>query len=163
MAINKEKKTEILKKVSSAIDGSKSTVFVNFHGLSVSDTTSLRKSLTQEKVGYTVAKKTLINRALSDKKIEGEKPSFEGELAIAYGEDLVAPARGVYEFQKKHKDNIAILGGIFDGIYKTQEEMTEIASIPPLQVLRGMFVNVINSPIQGLVIGLNAIAEKKTA
>ena len=39
--------------------------------------------------------------------------------------------------------------------------MTEIASIPTLQVLRGVFVNVINSPIQGLVLGLNAIAEKK--
>jgi len=161
MAINKEKKVEILEKVSGAIDGSKSMVFVNFHGLSVSDTTELRKSLTEESIGYTVAKKTLINLALSDKKIDGEKPSFEGELAIAYGEDLVAPARGIYEFQKKHKDNIAILGGIFDGIYKTQEEMTEIASIPTLQTLRGMFVNIINSPIQGFTVALDQIASKK--
>ena len=38
--------------------------------------------------------------------------------------------------------------------------MTVIASIPSMQVLRGMFVNVINSPIQGLVIALNAIAVK---
>ena len=49
------------------------------------------------------------------------------------------------------------------GVFKDQAEMTEIASIPPLPVLRGMFVNVINSPIQGLVLGLNAIAEKKSA
>ena len=39
--------------------------------------------------------------------------------------------------------------------------MTEIASIPALPVLRGMFVNVINSPIQGLAVALNQIAEKK--
>ena len=43
-----------------------------------------------------------------------------------------------------------------------QNEMIEIASIPPLQVLRGMFVNVINSPIQGFVIALDAIASKKS-
>jgi len=40
-------------------------------------------------------------------------------------------------------------------------KMQEIATIPSLQVLRGMFVNVINSPIQGLAIALNAIAQKK--
>ncbi len=54
-----------------------------------------------------------------------------------------------------------ILGGVFDGVYKSKEEMTEIASIPSLQTLRGMFVNVINSPIQGLAVSLNQIAEKK--
>jgi len=160
MAINKEKKVEIVNKMTGAAKDSASMVFVNFHGLSVGDTTALRQSLTEEGVGYTVAKKTLIKRALADQKIEGEQPAFEGELAVAYGEDLIAPARGVYEFQKKHKDNIAIIGGIFEGVYKTKEEMTEIASIPPLQTLRGMFVNVINSPIQGLVIGLSAIAAK---
>ena len=39
--------------------------------------------------------------------------------------------------------------------------MIEIASIPSLHVLRGMFVNAINSPIQGLVVALNGIADKK--
>jgi hypothetical protein len=41
--------------------------------------------------------------------------------------------------------------------------MTAIATIPPVPVLRGMFVNVINSPIQGLVIALDQIREKKAA
>jgi ribosomal protein L10 len=41
--------------------------------------------------------------------------------------------------------------------------MNAIALIPSVPVLRGMFVNVINSPIQGLVIALDKIAEKKAA
>ena len=32
--------------------------------------------------------------------------------------------------------------------------------IPPMPVLRGMFVNIVNSPIQGLVIALDQITEK---
>ena len=51
-------------------------------------------------------------------------------------------------------------GSIFHH-FKSKDEMTEIAAIPPLQTLRGMFVNVVNSPIQGLAIALNQIAEKK--
>ncbi len=41
--------------------------------------------------------------------------------------------------------------------------MTAIATIPPVPVLRGMFVNVINSPIQGLVIALDKVREQKAA
>jgi large subunit ribosomal protein L10 len=120
----------------------------------------MRSKFRGEGVGYFVAKKTLIKRAF-DGAFEGELPTLDGEVAVAYSSDLIAPAQNVREFEKKFADNISILGGVFEGVYKSKEEMTEIASIPPLQVLRGMFVNVINSPIQGLVIGLNAIAEKR--
>jgi ribosomal protein L10 len=40
-------------------------------------------------------------------------------------------------------------------------EMMSIATIPPIETLRGMFVNLINSPIQRLVIGLDQIAKSK--
>jgi ribosomal protein L10 len=36
-----------------------------------------------------------------------------------------------------------------------------VAQIPGLKTLQAQFVNLINSPIQGFVIALNAIAEKK--
>ena len=68
----------------------------------------------------------------------------------------------VHEFGKKFVDKLVILGGIFEGKLVGQAHMQEIATIPSTQVLRGMFVNVINSPIQGLAIALNAIAQKKS-
>ncbi len=55
------------------------------------------------------------------------------------------------------------MGGVFDGVYKNKEEMTVVAQIPGRETLYAQFVNLINSPIQGLVIGLNAVAEKKGA
>jgi len=96
-------------------------------------------------------------------------PALEGEVGIAYGKDLIAPAREVFAFQNKFKvgkdgkgGGIVILGGIFEGKYMTKEEMLGIALIPPLSILRGMFVNVINSPIQGFVMALDQIAKKQT-
>ncbi len=163
MAINKEKKKEIVAKVKDAVDSADSVVFVNFHGLGVSDTTQLRSSLRDEGVGYTVAKKTLIRRVLDESKTEGEVPSLDGELAIVYGKDLIAPARGVYDFQKEHKDSVAILGGIFEGRYMNQEEMMDIATIPSTPVLYGQFVNLINSPIQRFAVALDQIAQAKEA
>ena len=162
MAITKEKKKDILDSVNTAVKDSTSMVFVNFHGLNVGDTTELRKKLREEGVGYVVAKKTIIKRALETSDVDGEIPPLDGELALAYGEDMIAPARGVHEFSKGHKDNISILGGIFEGKFVDQAAMMEIATIPPVPVLRGMFVNVINSPIQSFVSVLGQIAEKKT-
>jgi len=162
MAITKEKKTEILAKLEGIKNEADSIVFVNFRGMAVQDSTIMRTKLREEGVGYFVAKKTLIARAF-DGTFEGEAPQLDGEIALAYSTDAIAPAQNIKAFVGEFKDNLAIAGGIFQGVYKNKEEMTEIASIPALPVLRGMFVNVINSPIQGLVLGLNAIADKKSA
>ncbi|PCI19571.1 50S ribosomal protein L10 [Candidatus Wolfebacteria bacterium] len=161
MALTKDKKKEILGELKDAVKGAISIAFVNFHNLTVEDSTQLRSQLREEGVSYRVAKKTLIKKALDDQKIEGDMPLLEGELALAYGNDLIAPARSVYAFQKDHKDMISIVGGVFEGKYMDMTAMNEIAMIPPTPILRGQFVNVINSPIQGLVVALNQIAEKK--
>lgn len=160
MAINKQKKQEIVASFTAALKDSQSVAFVNFHKLTVAQSSALRRALRAEGVGYYVGKKTLLKRALDTYGYTGELPSLDGEVAIAYGADLLAPARVVYEFQTKNKDTISLLGGIFEGTYKNKEEMTSIATIPPLQTLRGMFVNIINSPIQRFVIALDQIAKK---
>jgi large subunit ribosomal protein L10 len=162
MAISRQKKEEIVEKVKAVIKSAVSIVFVNFHGMTVADTSAMRKKMREEGVGYTVAKKTLVRRSFEDSDIKGEIPSLDGEIALAYGDDLIAPARNIQEFGKQYKSKLTILGGVFEGAYLTASEMIEIATIPPLQTLRGMFVNVINSPIQGLAVALNAIADKKS-
>ena len=161
MPIQRAKKEEIVSKVKDILDSSKSLVFVNFHKLPVSDTGEVRRELRSHELGYYVAKKTLVKKALEDAGIKGEQPSFDGELAIVYGSDLLAPAREIYAFQKKMDKRVTILGGIFEGVYKNKEEMESIASIPSREGLYSMFLNVINSPIQGFVVALNAIADKK--
>ena len=162
MAINKSDKKAIIEKAEKSLKGISSAVFVNFHGLNVANTTALRKELRSKGVGYFVAKKTLLRRVLDSLKFEGSIPELLGEIAIAYStEDLLAPAREVYSFEKRMKDNLSIVGGIFEGAYSEREKMVSIASIPSVPVLYGQFVNLINSPIQGLVLALNAIAEKK--
>lgn len=161
MARTKEQKKEIIAKVKSIIDGASSLVFVNMHKLTVADSMAMRRALKADNVGFFVAKKTLTSRALADKGYTGTQPELIGEFGLAYGSDLVAPARGVYEFQKKFKDRLSIVGGVFENKFMNKEEMISIASIPPQHTLHGMFVNVINSPIQRLVIALDQIAKKK--
>lgn len=140
-----------------------SIVFVNAKGLKVSDTMNLRNALAEAGASYKVVKKTLLKRALQAAGISGDMPELTGELAVAYSDDLTAPAREVWNFAKKFEDKIAMLGGVFEKAFMDKAGITAIATIPPTPVLRGMFVNVINSPIQGMVIALSEIAKKKSA
>jgi large subunit ribosomal protein L10 len=163
MAITKSQKKEISQKLASAVTESATVTFVTFKGLGVEDNNVLRKSLKSYDTNYFVTKKTLLKRALDASGLPGDQPGLgDGMVAIAYGSDPMASAREVFEFSKSRKDTMSIMGGIFEGSFKSAEEMLEIATIPGMETLRGMFANVINSPLQRFAIVLNQVAEKKS-
>src|ERR1700752_2301129 len=105
-----DKKKELVAGLEKSLKGSKSVVFVKFDKLTVADVNSLRRGLQAEGVGYSVAKKTLLKRALGTEGVTGTLPEMPGQIAIAYSDDLLAPAREVFAFQKGHKENVEIVG-----------------------------------------------------
>jgi len=161
MAISKNKKKELLDKLTDVVKA-KALVFVNFRGLPVATGNELRRSLASQGSKYMVVKKTLLKRAVGATSISGDLPDLPGETAVAYGDDALASAKGVYEFEKKTLGQVKIVGGVYEGAYADAALMTSLAQIPSREVLLGQFVNIINSPIAGLVMALDAIAKKST-
>lgn len=165
MAKTREQKEVILSRLRDEAGKAASAVFVHFTGIRVADEQKLRAQLKKDGISYFVAKKSLIGKAFGDSGVAGSMPDMDGQVAVAYNDaagDPTAPARGVYAIGKTvGAEKFSIEGGVFEKRFLNKAEMAEIATIPPMLVLRGMFVNVINSPIQGLVLALNAIAEKK--
>ena len=158
----KSKKEEIIKDLEKVVKDSKSLVFVNFHGLKVSDETALRQDLRKEGVSYRVSRKTLLKRALQGK-AEGEIPELGGEVAIAYSKDEIASPREVYNFQKTHKGMLNILGGIFNGKFVDGAYMTEIATIPSREVLLSKIAFLLKSPMQRLAIAVGEVGKSKSS
>ncbi len=163
MAISKDKKREILAKLNDAFKEASAIAFVSFSKLTVKDASRLRNELRAEGVRYFVAKKTLIKKALEARGYTGDLPALPGEIAVAWttGVEVTAPARGVHEFGKKLKNVLALVGGVFEGAFLGAEKMIAIATIPPMNVLRGMFANIINSPRQRFAIALSEVAKTK--
>lgn len=164
MAKTKAQKKEITDKLESAFKAAASSVFVHFKGVTVAEESAMRRQLRTEGVGYTVAKKTLIRRALASLGHDEASLPMEGEIAIAYnttGGDASAPARLIHGFATKLKDKLVIAGGIFEEKLRDAKAMQEIATIPSMDVLRGMFANVLNSPRQRFAIALSEVAKKK--
>lgn len=163
MAITKARKQEINAQIASLLDDSATTVFVSFKEFPVEKNNILRKQLRENEGNYLVARKTLIKRGLDAANITGNAPDLgDGMIALAYSNDLMTPAREVFAFSKEHGGFIDIVGGIFDGVYKSREEMMAIATIPGMDTLRGMFANIINSPRSRFAIVLSQVAEAKS-
>ena len=165
MAKTKAQKKEITDKLESAFKAAASTVFVHFRGVTVKEESEMRRALREAGVKYTVAKKTLIGRALTALGHKHEEVPMDGEIAIAYNvsgsDDSTAPARLIHAFGEKLKGKLTIVGGLFENALKDAVAMKVIATIPSMDVLRGMFANVINSPRARFAIALSEVAKKK--
>lgn len=163
MAKTKQEKAAIIEKLEKGLKDASSAVFVHFSKLSVADETAVRRSLSAEGITYTVAKKTFIRRALEALKHTHEELPLEGEIAVVIGTsaDTTAPARLIHEAAKKLADKLSIVGGIFEGKIVGEVMMREIATIPSMDTLRGMFAQVINSPRQRFAVVLSEVAKTK--
>ena len=160
MAKTRAQKKEIIQNLKDKIKQSKSVIFTNFKGLGVKENEDLRNKLKAENSEYFVAKKTLIDLAFKDLKIDGFAPKeLEGQVAAVFGyEDEVVPAKIVDEFKKGNKDKIEFLGGILDlsaekaeGKFLGIQEVEELAKLPSKPELYAKVVGSINAPVSGLV------------
>lgn len=164
MAITKQKKGEIIESLKNIFAKSSAVAFVQFSKLTVKNAQMLRRKLREAGVGYFVAKKTLIRKSLEVQTPAGQLPDLQGEVAIAYlqtGDDVTAPAREIFGFEKKLEKAVRLIGGIFDGKFIGQKDVLSLASIPSRQTLLAQFTNLVNSPIQRFVAGLSEVAKKK--
>lgn len=170
MAQTKQQKVEIVKKLEDAFKSAATTVFVHFKGVNIKEETEMRRDLKTANVKYTVAKKTLIKRALESLGHKTDDVPMDGEIALAYGggDDATVAARLMHEYGKKFlgpakEVKLSLIGGLFEGKLVGADMMQAIATIPPMDTLRGMFANIINSPRQRFAVVLSKVAETKQA
>ncbi len=159
MALTKNQKQEVLAELQEKLADAKTLVFVNFKGLTVAEADKFRRTLREAGVGYKVAKKTLVNRILETKGLTGTQPDLSGEVGVAYGTDVLAPAREVFNFSKG-KTTPSIVGGVFEGEYADKARMMSLATIPSREVLLSQIAYLLKSPIQRLAIAVGQVADK---
>lgn len=152
MPITKERKKEIIKDLSGRFSKAKDIMFLGFQGLTVKESSELRKRLRGENVDFKVAKKTLIKRGLKDAKIENaDNLNLEGPVGVAVGyDDKISLAKLAYEYFKIN-NKLQILGGFISSEYMNADEVKALALLPTKEQLRAQLVGVISSPISGFV------------
>ena len=156
-------KQAIVSELTERLKGSAAGVLVDYSGISVADDTQLRKKMREAGVNYTVVKNTLLRFAINNCGYEELDSVLNGTTSIATSaDDPVAPARILNEYAEKLQ-SFEIKGGFMDGKIMSVDEITALAKIPPIPVLRAQVLGTMLAPITSLAIVLKAIAEKNGA
>jgi large subunit ribosomal protein L10 len=130
------------------------TLFVaDYRGLSVTEIDDLRTKLIEHGARFTVVKNTLTKRAAEEAGADALLALLEGPTAIAFIEadgDMVAVAKALTDAARTTRI-LAIRGGILDGSPIGEDEVKNLATLPPVDVLRGQVLGAITSPLMTVV------------
>ncbi|MEC2075523.1 50S ribosomal protein L10 [Metabacillus fastidiosus] len=156
-----ETKKQIVDEIAEKLTASKSTVIVDYRGLNVSEVTELRKQLREAGIDFKVYKNTMTRRAFEKAGLTGIEDALTGPNAIAFGsEDVVAPAKILNDFAKKH-EALEIKAGVIEGNVATVEEVKALAELPSREGLLSMLLSVLQAPIRNFALATKAVADQK--
>ena len=130
------------------------TLFVaDYRGLSVTEIDELRTKVIEQGAKFTVVKNTLTKRAAEAAGAEALLAMLEGPTAIAFIEadgDMVAVAKALSDTAKSTRI-LSIRGGILDGSPIDEADVQNLATLPPVDVLRGQVLGAITAPLMTVV------------
>ncbi|NLM72682.1 MAG: 50S ribosomal protein L10 [Clostridiaceae bacterium] len=157
LSLKKAKVSELTEKLKEA----KSVVLADYRGLTVEQDTKLRKELREAGVEYKVMKNSIINFAVKESSLEGLSQYLQGPTAIAISTtDVIAPSKILVKYAKEF-NNLELKAGMVEGNIIDVNGIKELASTPSREELLAKLIGSLQSPLYGLAIALNAIAEKQ--
>ena len=156
-----ETKQQVVTEIADKLRASKSTIVVDYRGLTVSEATELRKQLREAGVEFKVYKNSLTRRAAESAEMAELNEFLTGPNAIAFSnEDVVAPAKVLNDFAKEH-EALEIKAGVIEGKLVTLDEVKAIATLPSREGLLSMLLSVLQAPIRNLALATKAVADQK--
>jgi large subunit ribosomal protein L10 len=156
--VTKEKKREIVAGLVRQLENTKSMYLVNAGGMTVAQSSELRREFRKVNAEMKLAKNTLIHLALKeDGKFDVAEKALKGNTAIVFAyDDPIAPAkviRNYFEKDKKPELKLAIIEGqSFDG-----SQLKAVSELPTREDMIAGIIGSIHAPISGIVGSINAV------
>jgi large subunit ribosomal protein L10 len=148
----KEKKEQVVAELVERLRSTDTLIVADYRGLSMKEIDGVRGELLQHGARFSVVKNTLTRRAAEEAGVEALKDFLEGPTAIAFvGDgDMVAVAKTLSDTARRTKV-LAVRGGILQGETITADQVRDLATLPPLDVLQGQVLGAIVGPMTAVV------------
>jgi large subunit ribosomal protein L10 len=155
MAVSKAIKSEQLDEIRQKLEESASFVLIDYVGIDAAQATAFRKNFREKGVHYKVYKNRILKIALNEKGITDFDKFLEGTTAVAFSKDPTGAAAAVID-GSKDIPKIKIKCGSLDGAFVDEEGVKALASMPSKETLLAMLLGVMQGPVRGLAVSLNA-------
>lgn len=157
MALTKDKKKDVIKKVEDLLSSSKMTVVAKYEGTSVKAMQELRRSGSETGTTLTVIKNRLVIKAIKSKDNlkNVDTANLNGMLLYAFNpEDEVAPAQTIANFAKKQPTLEFVCAITGDGKLLSKDEVKALAMLPSKEELIAQVMATLSSPANDVMSGL---------
>ncbi|KUP04609.1 50S ribosomal protein L10 [Bacillus coahuilensis m2-6] len=156
-----EQKKVLVSEIADKFKSSVSVVVVDYRGLKVAEVTELRKQMREAGVEFKVLKNSMVRRAAESVELGALNESLTGPNAIAFSaEDVIAPAKILNDFAKKH-EALEIKAGVIEGNVASAEEVKALAELPSRDGLLSMLLSVLQAPMRNFALATKAVADQK--
>lgn len=159
MALNKEKKQEVVAEISAQVVNAQAIILAEYRGLEAGDMTVLRAKARGAGVYFRVLKNTLARRAVADTPFAPLAEKMVGPLAFAISADPVAAAKVLNEFAKGN-DKIVIKGGALPTAVMGPKEVASLANLPSREELLAKLMGTMQAPVAQFVRTLNEVPSR---
>jgi large subunit ribosomal protein L10 len=145
-------KEQVVAELVERLRSSDTLLVADYRGLTMSEIDGVRTELLKHGARFSVVKNTLTRRAADEAGIPQLKEMLEGPVAIAFvvDGDMVAVAKSLNDTARQTKV-LELKGGILQGETVTAEQVRELASLPPADVLRGQVLGAVVGPVTAIV------------
>jgi large subunit ribosomal protein L10 len=156
--VKKEDKEQVVADLTERLKTSETLLVADYRGLTMPQIDALRSRLIESGARFTVVKNTLTRRAAEAAGADALLTLLDGPSAIAFLEadgDMVAAAKALADSARETRV-LAIRGGVMQGRVLSGEEVQSLASLPPVDVLRGQVLAAIIAPLTAIAGLVNA-------
>ena len=133
-------------------------IVVDYTGLKVGPMTELRKRLHKTGAEIHVVKNTIFRIAAKEAGVADLGASLAGQIAVVTGQKDVSAAAKVLKTFCSEFEKPKTRFGFLNNQRLEAAAINELAELPPLEVLRGKLLGLLNTPATGLVALLNTPA-----
>lgn len=131
-------------------------VVMSYAGVSATEADELRKELRKQGAGMEVLRNRIAAQAFEKIGLPQMRELIEGPSAMIYGEDIAELCK-VYRQWAKGREAVTAQGGLANRQPLKPEDISRIADLPPVEVLRGQMVSLVARQIGGLAQGINSL------
>jgi large subunit ribosomal protein L10 len=149
----KTDKERIVEELAGELRSAQTLIVADYRGLTNKQLEALRDQLIPHGARFRIVKNTLTRRAAEQAGADALLVMLEGPTAIAFVESSGDPAAVAKALAQTAKEAnvLALRGGILEGKTLTGEEVDRLATLPPLDVLRGQLVGAVVAPLTQLL------------
>ena len=149
----KADKERIVAELAEQLGAAETLIVADYRGLTNKQLEGLRDKLLENGARFRIVKNTLTRRAAEAAGAESLLVMLEGPTAIAFiesGGDPAAVAKALAATAKE-TNVLTLRGGLLEGKTLSGEELDRLATLPPVDVLRGQLVGAIVAPLTQLL------------